>query len=124
MELHGRAQIMQRSADVQNLSAIFFQFRECRPADVERPFQIDIDHGAKAIWRKLLRRAKKITGGPVDYDVDSAEACDGGRQCGLDFSGISDVTSDRHGFSATLSFILRHLPHPRPPTPSRALCIA
>ena len=99
MELHWRAQVMQSGTDVQNLSAILFQLRERRPADIERPFQIDIDHRAEAVRRKFLCRAQKISGGAVDYDVDFAESFDGGSERPLNDGDVFRIGAIEFVFS-------------------------
>src|ERR1700754_1291423 len=49
VKLHRRAEVMQRRTDVQNLSAILFELRKCRPTNVERSFQVDIHNRAKSV---------------------------------------------------------------------------
>src|SRR2546430_5358513 len=99
MELHRRAEVMQRGTDIQDLAASFFQLLERGAANIERPFQIYIDHRSETVWGKLLGRAKKVSGGAVDDDVDFAESFDGCGNCLLDFCGIANVGGDGKGFT-------------------------
>ena len=87
VKLHRRAEIMERGADVQNLAAMLFQLCKRRATDVERAFQVDVNHGAKAVWRQLFRRAEKVSRGAVNDDIDLAKLFD--RLCNglLDASG-------------------------------------
>ena len=102
VKLHRRAQVMQRGADVQNLAAVLFQFTERCPANIERPFQIDIHDGAETVRRKFFRRAEKISGGSVDDDVDFAKSFDSGRNGSLDLFGLANVGRDNKRFTDIL----------------------
>src|SRR5205814_1252738 len=100
VKLHRRAEVMQRGADIQNLPAMLFKLSERRAAYIERAFQIDIHDRSESIRRKFLRGAKKISGGAVDYDIDFAEAFDGGGDGFLKFFGIAHVGGDGKGFAS------------------------
>ena len=49
MDLHRRAKVMQRGADIENLASVLFQLIERCAANVEGAFQIDIYDGAETI---------------------------------------------------------------------------
>src|SRR3989442_12581941 len=79
VKLHRRAEVMQRGADIQDLTLVLFQLFERSAANIERALQIDIDHRAKTVGGKFLSRAEKVSGGAVDDDVHFSESFDGGR---------------------------------------------
>src|SRR5436190_14653990 len=79
MKLHGCAKVMQGGTDVQDLTAMFLQLVESGAANIERSFQIDIDHRPKTVGRKLFRLTQKISGGTIHYNIDLPKLFDGGR---------------------------------------------
>src|SRR5215218_8891662 len=76
VKLHRRPQIMKRRTDVQNLSAILFELRKRRAANVEGAFEIDVNYSSKSIRRQLLSRAEKVAGSSVHNNIDLAELFD------------------------------------------------
>ena len=74
---------MQRGTYIQDLPAVFLQFREGRATDVEAAFEIDVDNRAESVGRHLFGSAKKISGGAVDDNIHPAKAFDGGGESAL-----------------------------------------
>src|SRR5215510_9398235 len=105
MKLHGCAEIVKRGADIQDLSAMLLELVESSTRDIEGAFQIDVYHRTKAVGRKLLGLTEKIAGRAVHHNINFAEVLDGGCDGILNFSRVTDVGSDREGFSA--AFIYR-----------------
>ena len=99
MQLHRRAQVVQRRTDVQDLALMLLQLIESRAANIERALQIDIHDRAKTVGRKFFRRAKKVSGCAVHYDIDFAESFNGGRDGLLNFFGVAHVGGDGKGFA-------------------------
>src|SRR5258708_29679378 len=104
---------MQCRTDVQDLAFVVLQFSKRRAADIERAFEIDVYDGAKAVRRKLFRRAKKISGGAVDDDIYLAESFNGRSNRLLNFFGFADVCGDGEGFSDGGGFVFCTLPDGR-----------
>ena len=100
VDLLRRPQVMQRRADVQNRPAAFFQFGKRGATDVERPFQIDVNHRAETVRRKLFRRAEKIPRRAVDHDVQPPKRSTVRSDCALDLVRLSHIARERQSFAA------------------------
>src|SRR5688500_2410529 len=73
VKLHRRAEIMKRRADVQYLTAMFFELCKRSAANIERSLQIDVDNSAETIRRQLFGFTQKVTGRAIDDNVDLSE---------------------------------------------------
>src|SRR4026209_2016082 len=93
---------MKGRGDVQNLSAMFFELRKRRAADVESSLQIDIDHGAKAVRRQLFSRTQKVAGRAVNDNVDLSEVFDSLCDGFFNIFGVANVSSHRECLATVL----------------------
>src|ERR1044072_4744168 len=102
MKLHRRAEVVERRADVENLSAVLLQLFERRAADVEGALKVNVDDGAEAVGRKLLGLAEEVAGRAVDGDVYPAEALKRRRHGALDRRVVAHVRRDGQSLPARL----------------------
>src|ERR1043165_1905009 len=93
---------MKRRTDVENLPAMLFQLCKGSAANVERTFQIDVDHSSEAVWRQLFRRAQEVTCGAVHDDIDLAELFDGLCYSLFNGLGLTYISDDSGRFAAIL----------------------
>ena len=91
VKLHRRAEIMQRRADVQDLTVMFLQLFEGGATNIERSLEIDIHHRAKAVRRQLFRRAQEISRRAVHDNIDLAKVLDRGGNRFRDFIRVAHV---------------------------------
>src|ERR1044072_4170701 len=94
VNLHWCAEIMEGGANVQYLPAMLFELRKGLTTNVESSFRIDIEDGAETIGRQLFRRAQKVSGGTVHYDVDLAEVFDCLCDCLFNRFGLAHIGHD------------------------------
>src|SRR5713226_4643945 len=109
---------MQRRADVQNLSAILFQFRERCATDIECSLEIDIDDSAESVGRKAFSGAKKISGSAVNNDIYLSKSIDSRGDRFLDFFRFANIGGDSNGFTDDRGFGCGALPDGRASAPS------
>src|SRR5438874_1027293 len=114
---------MQSSTDVQDLPSVLLQLSERRATDIERALQIDVHDRAKAVRRKLLRRAKKISGRAVDDNIYTAKPFDSRGDCLLNFLGFAHVGGDGKGFTDARALFFRTLPDSRANAARAAPCV-
>src|SRR6266496_4317679 len=100
MKLHRCSEVMKGGADVENLTLVLLEFGKSRPANIKSALEINIHDGPESVWRKLLWRAKKVAGSPVDNYVDLAELRYRRRNGALDFFRAAHVCGYRKSFSA------------------------
>src|SRR6185369_3569302 len=86
---------------------MLLELRKSRATNVERAFQIDIDHRPKPIRRQLLRGAKKVSRCAVHDDIDLAELLDRLRNRLFDFLRLSNVSSNGNRLSTVFINRLR-----------------
>src|SRR5688572_6518722 len=100
MELHRRAEVMQRRADVQNLSAMLLELCKRRTTDVERSLQVDIDDRAKAVRRQLFSLTKKVSRRAINNDIDFAKLFDRLCHSAFDLSRLTHIRNCGDRFAA------------------------
>src|SRR5687767_2036365 len=102
VELHGRAEVVERRADVEYLAAPFFQLLEGGAADVEGALEVYVNDRPEAVGRKLLGRAEEVAGRAVDRDVKTAEALDRRGDGALDRGEVAHVGGHGQRLAARL----------------------